>query len=438
MFKSIIRMTLGILLIGQLGAQTQGEIIRESSVRATLSHLASDALMGRDTPSPGLESAATWIENEFRKAGLKPLPGLHGFRHHYAKPGWALKGSDVELTVRAGRTTVILKPGRDVRVFSNVKMVDAEDAPLARGRRRRGEPRPAARIIEVGTDSPLWRAAEGERKILKSRWGGGGVVLLVREGLLPAGELVGDLHLPAPRAVELDLVNVVGWLPGRSRKDEYVMLSAHYDHIGLKANTGDDVIANGADDDASGTTAVVELAKSLGARAVAPARSLLFVCFSGEEKGLLGSAAFAASPPVPLERIVADVNIEMIGRPREGKRMAAWLTGEDFSDFKDYAARAFKRAGVKLVTFGMARQLFRQSDNWSLAAKGVVAHSISAGSLHKDYHRVTDEVKKIDLEHMTRIIGALRELALELGNAKESPQYNEKGKAVLNRRQRRR
>ncbi len=438
MLKFIMRMTLGLFLIAHLGAQTQGEIIQEASVRATLTHLASDALMGRDTPSPGLNAAAAWIENQFREAGLKSLPGLHGYRHHYKKPGWVVKGDDLQLTVRAGKKSVTLKPGQDVRVYSNTRAVDVKDAPLARKRRRRGKPRPAARIIEVTTDSPLWKTAEGERRVLKSRWGGGGTVLLVRRGLLPAGDLVGDLHLPAPSSVELDLTNVVGWLPGRTQKDKYVMLSAHYDHIGLKAGSGDDVIANGADDDASGTTAVVELAKSLGGRKRAPARSLLFVCFSGEEKGLLGSVAFAKTPPVPLDDIIADINIEMIGRPQEGKRMAAWLTGEDFSDFKDFAARAFKRTGVDLISFGMARQLFGQSDNWPLAVKGIVAHSVSAGSLHKDYHQVTDEVEKIDIEHMTRIIGGLRELALELANAENAPRYNEKGKAVLDRRTRRR
>ncbi len=438
MSKLIMRMILGILLIGRLGAQTQGEIIEETSVRATLSHLASDELMGRDTPSPGLDAAADWIEERFREAGLKPLPGLRGYRHHYKRPGWVVKGDDVALTLRAGGKTVRLKPGEDVRVFWNGSAVDVKAVPIARQRRRRGRKRPAARVVEVGTESPLWKAAAGERRLLAPRWGGGGAVLLVRRGRLPKGDLVGDLHLPAPRSVELDLVNVVGWLPGESLKDEYVMLSAHYDHIGLRAGEGADVIANGADDDASGTTAVVELAKALGGRKDRPKRSLLFVCFSGEEKGLLGSGAFANTPPVPLDGIVADINIEMIGRPLEGNRMAAWLTGEDFSDFKDFARKAFKRAGVRLVSFGMARQLFRQSDNWSLASKGVVAHSISAGSLHDDYHQVTDEVKKIDVEHMTRIIGGLRELALELANAERAPRYNEKGRALLERHRRRR
>jgi Zn-dependent M28 family amino/carboxypeptidase len=216
-------------------------------------------------------------------------------------------------------------------------------------------------------------------------------------------------------------------LPGTTKKDEYVVVSAHYDHIGIGRPIDGDAIHNGADDDASGTTAVLLLAGAMQ-RQPPPVRSVLFVCFAGEEKGLKGSAAFCDRPPVPLERIVANLNIEMIGRPEPGNEGKAWITGAEYSDFAKIVEAPLQRAGVLLVDFRMATQLFAQSDNWSFVQKGIVAHSLSAGSLHADYHRPSDEVAKLDLPHMTRIIGALLPAVRELADRDAVPRWNEKGR----------
>lgn len=420
--------------------------INEERVRELVTWIASDERGGRDTPSRGLEATAVWLTERFAAAGLEPA-APDEWRHRYELPGQRLDSRTLELTVEIAegetRRRQVLAGDVDVRLLAageaatgtdpDANFVGATDPRLdgllARGGARR------ATLLEVGEDHPFWTAAAGVREMLSSRLRGSAPVFLVRRGVLPTTATAAvswsvEWKGAAAEAVPIALANVVGVLRGSSLPDEYVLLSAHYDHIGVRRPVDGDAICNGADDDASGTTAVVLLAEAL-VRRPRPARSIAFVCFSAEEKGLRGSAAFAERPPFPLDRVVANLNIEMIGRPESGRERAAWITGADYSDFAAIAAPALQRAGIELVEFELATQLFAQSDNLSLARKGVVAHSLSAGSLHADYHQPGDEVGKLDLPHMTAVIRGLAEVALEFANRDGRPTYNEAGRAFL-------
>ena len=230
----------------------------------------------------------------------------------------------------------------------------------------------------------------------------------------------------------MPLKNVVAALPGSDLAHEYVVVSAHYDHIGLApAQDGQDAINNGADDDATGTTAVLVLAEHFARAAQPLRRTVLFVCFSAEEKGLRGSAAFAAAPPVPLASIVVNVNLEMLGRPEREAAPFAWITGAQYSDFATVAATALSARGVQLEDFAMATQLFGASDNVSFARHGIVAHSISAGTLHKDYHKPGDEPDRIAYPHMTAVIRGLAGVVEAFANGDSKPNWNEEGLRVL-------
>jgi hypothetical protein len=435
----------------------------------TVSWLASDEREGRDSPSRGLTAAGDWLAARFKAAGLEQAVPESWF-HDYTLPGFRLDSHSIALTVKVtvkgegdkDKTTVCeLKPDEDVRLLRAGSVPNGADQPATVA--YMGDPRVdqllmagAGRrpvILEVAADDWSWKSAGGERESLSQRLLGDTPVFLVRKGLLSAVPPVADADgkpnpgndtrssytaswtVPVPAKVELPLRNVVAVLRGESKPDEYVMVSAHYDHLGVGRPVDGDAVYNGADDDASGTTAVVLIAEAM-AKQPRPVRSVLFVCFSAEEKGLRGSAAFAKSPPVPLDRVVADVNVEMIGRPLPGKQNQAWITGPDYSDFAAIARPALQRAGIELVDFRMQDQLFAQSDNWSLAMQGVVAHSISAGSLHKDYHQPSDEVQKLDVEHMTAVIRGLLEVVRELADREQRPAYTEAGKAVLARRRR--
>ncbi|MEZ6196929.1 MAG: M20/M25/M40 family metallo-hydrolase [Planctomycetota bacterium] len=413
----------------------------EASVRATLEHLCSDEMAGRDTPSAELDRAADWIAKRFREAGLASGAGEKCF-HEYSLPGRSFAtGGGFILTVKTPEGDKQLEPGVDVRLFRAQSAFAEEEVEFDRwdasstDRRKfvlaQRTRRPL--LVEIDPSNPVWRATEGTKQVLapRSRGGGRPPVFLVRKGLLPPGVIKGRAAVPAPEKIDLALRNVVGVLKGTKRPEERIIISAHYDHIGVGLPFADDGVFNGADDDATGTTAVIQLAQAF-AKAGARERTLVFVAFSAEEKGLRGSAAFAEKPPFALDTVVANLNLEMLGRPDEKDRFTAWMTGRDLSDLEDRLRPGFERAGITLREFEMQRQLFRASDNFSLARQGVVAQSVSAGGLHEDYHQPTDELAKIDVPHMTRVIKGIFEAAGDLADQKDRPAYNAAGKKILN------
>ncbi len=181
---------------------------------------------------------------------------------------------------------------------------------------------------------------------------------------------------------------------------EVILLTSHLDHLGVRENApGDDKIFNGADDDASGTVAVLELARVLGS-GVKPKRTVYFVCFGSEEAGGYGASYFVNNMPFPKEKLVANLEFEMIGRPdAKVKPDELWLTGYERSNLGPELAKR----GAKLVQDPHPEQnFFQRSDNIQLARAGIIAHTVSSYGLHTDYHHASDEIKTIDFVHMTQ------------------------------------
>jgi len=213
--------------------------------------------------------------------------------------------------------------------------------------------------------------------------------------------------------------NAIGVLRG-TQAAEVIMLSAHLDHLGVNESLTGDKIFNGADDDASGCVAVLELARVLAA-GKPPRRTIYFICFGSEERGGQGSRYFIANSPVPLPQIVADLTFEMLGRP-DSKVPAGtlWLTGFERSTLGPELARQ----GAALVADPHPEQhFFRRSDNYSLALSGVIAHTVSSFGLHADYHRVSDEIDKIDFPFMTRSLNSLVKPVQWLANSTFRPAW---------------
>src|SRR3954463_8153433 len=201
-------------------------------------------------------------------------------------------------------------------------------------------------------------------------------------------------------------VNVIGVMRGSDPtvRDSIVLIDAHYDHLGIGAPVNGDSIYNGADDDASGVVAVLEAARALAA-GPAPKRTVLFVATTGEEVGLLGTRWFIAHPVVPLERLVANLEIEMIGRPDSlaGGPGRAWLTGYERSTM----GPMFAAAGLPIVADRrLDQQFFTRSDNIAFAQMGIPAHTLSSYNMHDDYHRPSDDVAHVDFAHMTSVVRA--------------------------------
>ena len=210
-----------------------------------------------------------------------------------------------------------------------------------------------------------------------------------------------------PAARRRRAVNVVGVLKGGDPQlaGEYILIDAHYDHVGVRANpAGGDSIFNGADDDASGVVAVLEIAKAM-ARGPAPRRTLVFAATTGEEVGLLGTNWYIQHPVIPLDRMAANLEIEMIGRPDSlaGGPGRAWLTGYERSTMGDMLASN----GIPIVPDRRPDQrFFQRSDNIAFARMSIPAHTLSSFNLHSDYHRPGDEVEKTDPRHMASVIDA--------------------------------
>jgi len=219
--------------------------------------------------------------------------------------------------------------------------------------------------------------------------------------------------------------NVVGILPGKSKPNEYVVFSAHFDHLGIK-DDGTDKVYNGANDDASGTTAVIALAKyfkELGNNE----RTIIFVAFTGEEVGGYGSRYFSKS--INPDEVVAMFNIEMIGTESKWNKDSAYITGFEKSDFGTILQKNLKGSKFQFYEDPYPSQnLFYRSDNKTLAALGVPAHTISTSKMddEQNYHKLSDEVATLDLDNMTEIIKAIAISSESIINGKDTPTRVEK------------
>ena len=232
----------------------------------------------------------------------------------------------------------------------------------------------------------------------------------------------------AKSQVVLESSNVIGYIEGSSKKDEFVIISAHYDHMGKK----DSLIWYGADDDGSGTAAVLTLAKAFAkakAEGHGPARSILFITFSGEEKGLWGSQTYTAKPVVPFEKTTAALNIDMIGRVdsphiKNNRPDYVYLVGDHklSSDLPVIAkaANAFTllELNAKYNDPKDPEKIYTRSDHYNFAKKGVPVIFFYDGG-NADYHRVTDTVDKIDFELMSKRVKLVFYTAWEMANRKE-------------------
>jgi len=224
--------------------------------------------------------------------------------------------------------------------------------------------------------------------------------------------------------------NVVGILRGTDStlKATAVVVSGHYDHIGMRPSTrqGEDTIYNGANDDASGTAGVVELAYAL--KGYKPKRSIVFVCFYGEERGLLGSRYYGSHLVVPAKDTVAMINIEQIGRTDdlEGPRVAGGsLTGYDFSDVGMIMTAAGTTVGVKVDKHPQKSDaFFGRSDNQAMADLGVPAHTLCTAFVYPDYHKAGDHWDKLDYPNMEKVVKMVGLTVMAIADSGRRPQWN--------------
>lgn len=232
-------------------------------------------------------------------------------------------------------------------------------------------------------------------------------------------------HYPIPSGGPGRAPNVVAMLEGSdpALKGEYIVYSAHMDHVGVGQPVGGDSIYNGADDNASGTAAVMALAEAFARTQQRPRRSLIFLTVSGEEEGLWGSAYFASHPPVPIDSIVADLNIDMIGRNWRDTIVAIGREHSDLGPNVERVAAAHPELRMAIIADPWPNENFYyRSDHYNFARRGVPVLFFFSGT-HADYHGPHDEIDKIDFEKETRIVRLLYYFGREVANATAKPQW---------------
>jgi len=439
--------------------------ISAANMKGNLSFLASDALEGRDTPSKGLDIAAEFIASRFRKAGLEPVSG----DSYFQKAAYTLvttDTSDLELTLDDGTNTIHLTQGFDVQ---NLSAVDLHLIPVTKVTADPvgdltglvGDLIGKAALLEMPGHEKM---ADFTKLLKATREAHPAVVLLLPHGSayhapakvrLVAGTpkagtpptvtvhdaamakllsknaaVTVSLHAKAPEQKPVELRNVAGVLRGSdpALRDTYVLVTAHYDHIGVLPSGDGDRINNGANDDGSGTVSVMELAESLAQLPHHPRRSILFLCFFGEEKGLFGSRYYAEHPLFPLKQTVAQINLEQLGRTddTEGKQVSsATFTGFDFSDLPKTFKAAGKATGVRVYNNEKdGDAYFARSDNQSLADAGIPAHTLAVAFEFPDYHKPGDEWQKIDYENMAKVDRMIALGLLAVADSVKAPQWN--------------
>jgi hypothetical protein len=467
--------------------------ISAADVQRRIAFLASDALRGRDTPSPGLEEAARYAAEQFRAFGLQPAGDSGTFIRRFDYSRNELDINALRVETRAAGVTSALRYAQDFFVLP-ARVDSVAGTPVFIGQARAGMTMPAeARGRIVVAFVPDTAMAEWQQHVIALLQatipGGAAAIVVVLDPLFSeeqvgniAQQTAGQMQLPVPilgvrhdalaplfRAARLDLAavrsrtdgaaqqltgtvltirapasaaaarppNIVAVLPGSdpALRDEYIVFSAHIDHVGVgRPDARGDSIYNGADDNASGTSAVLEIAEAFAALAEKPARSLAFLLVSGEEKGLLGSAAFVQSPPVPVTQMVANINIDMVGRNAPDTVVAI---GQDYSSLGPAIQNVVRRHGdlglVVAPDLWPEEQLFFRSDHFSFAAKQVPALFFTAG-LHEQYHRPGDEASLIDNDKVARIAQLLFRFAYEIARTPERPQWTPEGLAEVRRR----
>ena len=445
-------------------AVAQAAPVLERNVRAHMEFLASDAMQGRGSGTGFELLAGHYIASQLRQYGIEPAGDAN-----------ATAGAE---GLSFLQTIALTRQGFAAAPALNFSTNGAEK------RWTHGREMLVARIAAAGLKGPLQKLGAGEKPtagavVLLSQSDGGAQGLFQRANALGrAGAAVvlvaetpavrerwaamgADLpQLPMPGAggagssiiflstgayKELQAVadgtsiniegtlapaqtnytwNVIGVVSGSDPKlaSEAVLLSAHMDHIGVGTGQTGDQIYNGADDDASGVVAVLELARTLGAGAK-PKRTVYFVFFGSEERGGHGANYFLAHPPVALTQIVANLEFEMIGRP--DPKVASdtlWLTGYERSNLGAELARQ----GARLVADPHPEQnFFQRSDNYALARRGVIAHTVSSFGLHPEYHQPGDDIAHINFPHMTRAINSMVAPVLWLVNSNFTPMWVE-------------
>ena len=464
-------------------------------IRQHIAFLASDELAGRDTPSPGLETAASYLVEALEEAGLEPAGDNGTFIQRFPYTRTAMVTVSRQVDYRLAGSTRELEYARDYYVIpgqlsaANAEVVfggpaaqpSAGLAQIASGKvvlfTTQGNP-------VVGTGGALLTAfqaaAQGQAMgvvLLLDGTQGPDSIMEMASGLQGAGlatplpivglssahggallagvglDLAALRESPPENAISLDGItmnvaapfrvsehtppNVVGMVRGSDPelRNEYIVYTAHFDHVGVGIpDQSEDSIYNGADDNASGTSVLLETAAAFAALDVPPARSVIFLAVSGEEKGLLGSQHYSENPTVPIDEIIMNINLDMVGRNHPDTVIGIGRQYTNLGPLTDRVLREHPDLGFTVIEDPKPEeQGFFRSDHLHFVNKDIPAIFFSAGFDHQDYHKPSDEVELIDAEKAARVGRLVFHLGALIAGGTVDPAWTEEGLAEVRR-----
>ena len=411
----------------QLSAQNIDKIITREYTDHLIKTLSSDEMQGRATFTPGIDKAATFIESEFKKIGLQPLTGEKNFRQTFYKYQVASQSKTIKIDGKDIAEENVIVSGINAENInldkSNTTIVKLDpEKPFVNQFRAMMSAGKNQLVLVDAKFAENFKRYKGyfDKPVTLDEKDINGTSN-VQVFILGASEAT-DFNVELKSKVaKMPLFNVAGMIPGKSKSKELVVFSGHYDHLGVMKSVEGDSIANGADDDASGTTAMIALAKYYKAQKNNE-RTLIFVAFTAEEIGGFGARYFSGK--LNPDDVVAMFNIEMIGKDSKFGKNTAFITGYDKSDFGKILQKNL--AGTEFTFHPdpyIKENLFYRSDNATLAALGVPAHTISTDQIDVDkfYHTVKDEYSTLDVENILSTIKAIAKSATSIVNGTDTP-----------------
>lgn len=400
-------------------SQLVNSIVNTADVQRIENTLSADDMQGRKAFTPAAERAADFISSEFQKIGLKPLKEATGFKQFFNMVRTKLVSISASFNAEPVNT-------KDIVVFSCLPELTVTG-------------NSGFKIVSIGAKSNFIKEVTEYARLKEN------IVVFVDKSfskyfsylpqmnqyLFKSDKTVlfvlginnwENFNVSATQQVEeIQSANVAGVLPGKSKPEELVVFSGHYDHLGIEKSGGSDSIYNGANDDASGITAIIEIAKYFK-EANNNERSLVFVAFTAEELGGFGSQYF--SRQVDAEKVVAMFNIEMIGTESKWGKNSAYITGYERSDLGKILQSNLDGSGFAFYPDPYPEQnLFFRSDNATLAMLGVPAHTISTSKMDSEpnYHKLSDEISTLNIANMTAIIKAVVASSKSIVSGKDTP-----------------
>ncbi|MCU0394399.1 MAG: M20/M25/M40 family metallo-hydrolase [Chitinophagaceae bacterium] len=402
-------------------SQRIDELINAAEVTRIESTLSSDAMEGRRTFTKGIDKAASFLAEEFSKIGLQPGGSNNSYLQSFEMISARIRQGKVlvdgqeipasDLICQTTATTVHFESGG----AAEVAYIGATDNFMQSFRAIRGKSNNLVVFIDTAHRNFFNRI----KAFGGPRFPGNTSQLFILSHLAKPAQFSAHLDM---ELTTHKLANVVGIIPGKSKASELVIFSGHYDHLGYgKPDDKGDSLYNGANDDASGTTAVVMLARYF--KAMGPQeRTLVFAAFTAEEVGGFGSQYF--SRQYDPAKVMAMFNIEMVGTESKWGRNSAYITGYEKTNMGSILEKNLEGTAFKFYPDPYPQQnLFYRSDNATLARLGVPAHTISTSKMDNEphYHKPSDEIGTLDMQNMAEVIKAIALSSRSIVSGKDTP-----------------